>query len=183
MPGTSNSGGRNAKSSDDLKRAGTYRPDRHDGFETPEPPKGRPVPPKALTGEALAEWTRMVERLEKSNTLSMVDDAALYQYARLFAETEGITVDNANVRKLSMDLKKTVRKLDGLELVEAIKQICNLQHILAKQTTQLRQGHMAMRQFLIEFGMTPSSRTRVKIQKAPERKSKLLAFTGGKQPE
>ena len=48
-------------------------------------------------------------------------------------------------------------------LAEAIKKIVDLEQILAKQTTQLRQGHMAIRQYLIEFGMTPSARTRVKL--------------------
>jgi P27 family predicted phage terminase small subunit len=182
MPGTSNSGGRNAKSPEQHKALGTFQNVRHEGFENPNPPKGKPQPPKSVTGEALAEWNRMVDRMEQSQTLSMVDDAALYQYVQLFAETEGIKADNANVRRLSESLKKAVRKLNGPELLDAIKQVCNLQHIIAKQTTQLRQGHMAMRQYLVEFGMTPSSRTRVKIPKESKPKSKLVAFTGGKLP-
>lgn len=180
MPGTSNSGGRNAKSIDDLKGSGTYRPDRHGGIETPEPPKGRPEAPANLNVVALGEWDRMVGRLEQSKTLAIVDDAALYQYVQLFAETEEIKTDNLRLRKLSEQLQKIARKLQGLELVEAIKKIVDLQYIIAKQSTQLRQGHMAIRQYLVEFGQTPSSRTRVKITKEPERKSKLLSFNGGK---
>jgi hypothetical protein len=37
---------------------------------------------------------------------------------------------------------------------------------IAKATRDLRQGHMAIRQYLVEFGMTPSARTRVKLPPA-----------------
>ena len=57
-----------------------------------EIPKGRPEPPKPLEGDALDEWTRMVERLELTGALSKVDDAAIYRYAKLFAQTEAIEV-------------------------------------------------------------------------------------------
>lgn len=122
----------------------------------------------------------MIVRLERSKTLAIVDDAALYQYVQLFAETEEIKLDSLRLRALSEKLQKIARKLQGLELVEAITKIVDLQYIIAKQSTQLRQGHMAIRQYLVEFGQTPSSRTRVKITKEPERTSKLLSFNGGK---
>lgn len=163
MPGTSNSGGRNAKGAQLHVVQGTFRPGRHAGSETPEPPKGTPDPPKALTGEAKAEWKRMVDRLAQNGTLSIVDDAALYQYVELYAETEAVKTDNANVRKLSKELKAAAKNLEGMELVQAIGEIVKLQQILAKQTQQLRQGHMAIRQYLVEFGMTPSARSRVKV--------------------
>lgn len=186
MPGTSNSGGRNAKSPEDHKRLGTYQPVRHEGFDMPDPPKGRPEPPAALSVVAQAEWDRMVVRLELSKTIAIVDDAVLYQYVQLFAETEEIKSDNLRLRQLFDKLQRATRKLNGDSLVEAIKKIVDLQYVIAKQSTQLRQGHMAIRQYLVEFGQTPSSRTRVKIAKEPERKSKLLSFNGGKaaaQPE
>jgi phage terminase small subunit len=180
MPGNSNSGGRNAKDVNVLKASGTYRPDRHAGVETPDPPKGRPEPPKQLSDEEAAEWNRMVDRLENSKTLAIVDDGVLYQYVQLFAETELIKADNISLRKLAEQLRRLTRKLNGTELVESIRKIVDLQYLIAKQSTQLRQGHMALRQYLVEFGQTPSSRTRVKITKEPERKSKLLSFNGGK---
>jgi len=182
MAGNANSGGRNAKDQAQHKATGTFRGDRHDGSEAPDPPKGRPEAPKSLKDPvARAEWERMVDRMEQSKTLTLVDDAALYQYAQLHAETERIMTDNADIRKLSNDLKKSVRKLDGQELVSAIEQIVSLQSVLARHTQQLRQGHMALRQYLVEFGMTPSARTRVKVTGAEKPKSRLIAFMGGKQ--
>lgn len=183
MPGTKNSGGHNAKSIEQLKAEGTYRPDRHGGLETPEPPKGRPEAPKGLKGPARAEWDRMVDRLDQSKTLRLVDDAALYQYSQLFAETERIQADHERIRTMSSKLMREVRKLKGDELLDAVREVVKLELILSKQVTQLRQGHMSIRQYLIEFGMTPSARNRVKILSTDDKpKSKLLSFRGGKAP-
>lgn len=180
MPGTSNSGGRNAKSAQIHVVQGTFRKDRHGAAPAPEPPKGTPIPPRPLKGEAQAEWDRMVARLEESKTLSIVDDAALYQYVQLHAETEEIKADNARVRALSAQLKRAIKNLDGMELVEAIDKIVSLQHILAGQVRQLRQGHMALRQYLVEFGMTPTSRSRVKVSGGQKAASKLDQFMASK---
>lgn len=163
MPGNANSGGRNRKSTTLHLLQGTFRPHRHGGVETPEPPQGKPTPPGVLSKVARAEWDRMVARLEQTRALSIVDDAALYQYACLFGEVEEQKGEAARLRKLSKDLKDQAGDLDGEQLVEAIGQIVTLQHLINRQTTQLRQGHMAIRQYLVEFGMTPSARTRVKL--------------------
>lgn len=180
MPGTKNSGGRNRKSGQMHIVQGTFRPDRHGENDTPEPPKGVPLPPKPLTAEAQAEWDRMVGRLEQSKTLSMVDDAALYQYVQLFAETELVKADNVQVRKLSKDLKRAIKDLEGVELLQAVGEVVKLQQIIARHSQQLRQGHMAIRQYLIEFGMTPSARTRVKPAGAEKPKSKVDLFKSAK---
>jgi phage terminase small subunit len=171
MAGTANSGGRNKKDPKLHVLRGTFRKDRHGDHESPAAPTGRPQMPKGLSPVARAEWTRMVDRLEAAGSLTIVDDAALYQYAKLFAETEAISTDNAEFRKLSRQLKKiAMDELEGAELVEAIGKIVLLQHDIAKQTGQLRQGHMAVRQYLVEFGMTPAARTRVKL--TPQRTQK-----------
>lgn len=163
MPGTKNSGGRNKKSTQTHVLLGTFRRDRHgdDVDNTPTPPKGKPVPPRPLTAIAQEEWDRMVERLDKNQVLTIVDDAVLYQYCQLFEETEAITADNARLRAMSVTLMDMVKKLTGPELVETIGKIVDIEHELSKQHTKLRQGHMAIRQFLVEFGMTPAARSRV----------------------
>lgn len=164
MPGVKGqrSGGRNKKAASAHILHGTFRSDRHAGDATPEPPAGRPTPPKRLSADARAEWKRMIVRLERAQTLTVVDDAALYQYVELFSETERVKTDHARLRKLSEELTVLARELRGHELLEAIQKVVSIEHILAKQTLQLRQGHMAIRQYLVEFGMTPAARTRVK---------------------
>jgi phage terminase small subunit len=166
MSGTSTSGGRNKKSQRQHALAGTGRKDRGTKSTTkttdPEAPKGRPPMPVGLIGPALAEWTRMVGRLEAARTLSTVDDAALYQYCCLFAETELVIVAHRTNVALVEKLQAAIDKLrDGDLIVRAIEQIVQLKKLEAKLTAQLRQGHLAVRQYLVELGMTPAARSRV----------------------
>lgn len=106
----------------------------------------------------------MVHRLHASKTLATVDDAALYQYCCLFAETEGIRhsrITNARLlAKLETALER-VRHED--QIAEVAGAIADLQKLDAKHLQQLRQGHMALRQYLVEFGMTPAARTKVTV--------------------
>lgn len=162
MAGTRQSGGRNAKGTSAHVLRGTFRQDRH-GEATSDPPAGVPMRPKRLSPTARAEWDRMVARLTDTRALSSVDDAALYQYVQLFAETEAIAAEGADHRRLTKVLLKAIAKLQGDALVDAVKEIVTLQALAKKTTQQLRQGHMALRQYLVEFGMTPSARTRVKL--------------------
>jgi P27 family predicted phage terminase small subunit len=151
MAGTSSSGGRNRRSRVD-----------------PDPPKGRPPRPAKLRGHALAEWMRMVRRLEQNKTITIVDDAALYQYCCLFAETEHIAASRIRNERLIVKLQTTIARLrQGDQIVEAIGHIVQFKKLEAKHTAQLRMGHMAIRQYLVEFGMTPAARSRVKVADVP----------------
>jgi P27 family predicted phage terminase small subunit len=169
MAGTSSSGGRNRRSRAEHALAGTGRKDRGTSNaageppeQRPDPPKGRPSCPPTLRGQALAEWTRMVDRLDASKTLSRVDDAALYQYCCLFAETEAIAGARARNERLIAKLQITIARLrHGDDIVKAMGHIVALKKLDAKHLPQLRQGHMAIRQYLVEFGMTPAARGRV----------------------
>ncbi len=195
MSGTSASGGRNKKTLAQHAITGTGRTTRGTvptgaSADVPDPPKGRPPIPIGLIGPALEEWDRMVLRLEAAKTLSTVDDAVLYQYCCLFAETEVILVAQRSTAALidtlqaailrwtrlvdrleAAEAKKTLSEdaflqsvLDrgkyGNQIVEAIAQVVQLKKLEAKYSTSLRQGHMALRQYLVEFGMTPAARSR-----------------------
>lgn len=160
MPGTRASGGRNRKSRQLHVLQGTFQPARSTG-DAPKVPVGTPDA-RDLTGEARAEWDRMIVRLEAVGTLSTVDDAALRRYVLLHAQTEGIEAEHRRLARLSATLTKEARRLEGVELVTAIGEIVALEKLQARLLPQLRQGSMALRQWLVELGMTPSARTRVK---------------------
>ena len=168
MAGNRNSGGRNAKSAKMRILQGTFRRDRYDG-DAPDPPLGDPTPPVALTGDAKAEWARMLERLRKSRVLSSVDDGALYQTVKLFARQEAVERDHQRLRRLGTQLLQEAKRLRGRDLVDAIDRIASLEAILAKQDTRLRQGGIALKMWYVEFGLTPSARTRVRV--GPEAKA------------
>src|SRR5688572_32510686 len=57
--------GRNKKARHLHVLQGTWKASRHDADTSPELPAGKPEP-RDLKGEALAEWDRMVTRLERS---------------------------------------------------------------------------------------------------------------------
>lgn len=164
------SGGRNAKTAQEHEQRGSYREDRHGGATNPDPPKGAPMPPKPISGEAAEEWDRMIVRLTDSGALSTVDGGALYQYCQLFAETEGIALTKAETEQSIDRLEENMSGLEGGELVQCFQEITKLRQLEARYITQVRQGRMAIRVFLVEFGLTPAARSRVKIAKpdAPE---------------
>jgi P27 family predicted phage terminase small subunit len=149
MPGTSSSGGRNRKSQAEHALAGTGRKDRgtaatSTSVDPPDPPPGRPPPPKKLKGEALAEWGRMVDRLELAKTISTVDDGVLYRYCRLHARAERLERHVARLRSAFY------RNHLGNPTVHP-------------GFAQLRAYDQALRGYLVEFGMTPAARSRVKV--------------------
>ena len=155
------SGGRNKKSVQMHLVSGTFRPDRHAGPPAPEPTIGRPRPPKTLSGDAKAEWRRMVRRLEHTKVLSLVDDGALYQYCRLFAETEELADRRAEIQTSVDLLEENLGGLRGSDLVALFQEIGKLRQLQSSLDTKIRQGRMGQRVFLVEFGLTPSSRSRV----------------------
>lgn len=162
MAGTGNSGGRNKKTQAMHLVDGTFRKDRH-ADASPEPTMGKPVAPKALAGDALAEWDRMLVRLEECRTLSVVDDGALYQYCCMFSETEDVAVRREHTEGLIDRLDDLLTKLDGSDLAKAIENVVKLKALESRYIAQIRQGRMALRAFLVEFGLTPAARGRVKV--------------------
>lgn len=146
----------------------------------PDPPKGRPEPPKPLEGDALDEWNRMLDRLERSGTLSVVDDGALYQHCRLFAETEALTEKQSEVGESIKILEENLGGLQGADLVQCFQEISKMRQLEAGYDTKIRQGRMALRQYFVEFGLTPSARSRVKLPAAPP-KGKLDQFRESKR--
>ena len=151
MAGTAQSGGRNRKSAAAHALAGNLRTDRHT-FTSPQPPAGAPEKPADLVGEASAEWDRMVARLSACKTLTAVDDAALASYCRLHADATRLqtaldALDSPFFSKVSVDGA-------GIEHREPK---------VHPGFAQLRSYRQALRQYLVEFGLTPSSRSRVKV--------------------
>lgn len=163
MPGTKRSGGNGAKTVAELKRDGTYRADRHAGIENPEPPEGEPVPPKPLEGDAAEEWARMVESLKACKTVTAVDAHALYQYCQMFAETEAIAVAKLEVAASIDILEDNLGDIAKDQLVQVFQEITKLRQLESRCISQLQSGRMKIRAYLVEFGLTPAARGRVKV--------------------
>lgn len=107
----------------------------------PKPGIKKPTCPAHLVGEARKEWNRMVKLLLGLRLLTEIDRAALAGYCQAWArwiEAEG------KIRTEGM----TIETDKGNLIQSPYVGIAN-------------QAMKQMRAFLIEFGMTPSSRSRV----------------------
>jgi P27 family predicted phage terminase small subunit len=121
------------------------------------PPVGDvPVAPPHLSEVAQREWTRLVPDLAACGLLTRIDHAAL----------EGYCETRARVLALEMELrtdKPVIYTKKGWP-------------ILNPKFTALQSEYKQLMRFFIEFGMTPSARSRIQIEpKAPE-EGDLAAF-------
>lgn len=185
MAGT-NSAGNNRKSRAQHERDGTFRKDRHGDLKNPEPSPGRPEPPGELDNLGQQTWARMIWAFEDMGMLHKVDGDALYAYCQLYAETEAVKEQQgeakAGLRVLEENLstrpETPEERLSAADKVQLFAQIVTLHKIISKCTDQLRSGRMAIRQYLVEFGLTPASRSRIKL---PAKTETVDAFTAFQQ--
>jgi hypothetical protein len=154
-------GGKNRKAAGLHVLQATFRPQRHALQPTAlETPGGIPVPPQGLPDAVLKHWHATVACLQAMGTVSRVDALVVEQYARLSVETEAIAVTASETAASIARLEENLSGLKGAELVHCFQEITKLRQLEARYATQIRQGRMAQRQYLIELCLTPASRAR-----------------------
>lgn len=134
-------------------------------LDEPKPRMVRPDMPNGLSPAAQMEWERIVPELEYMGVLGFVDSSALAGYCQSFArwlqaeaevELKGLTIKGSH---------------GGIVANPAI--------------TIAREALRDMKVFIVEFGMTPASRTRIKV--GPRREldpmEEFLKGPKKKQPE
>ena len=107
----------------------------------PQPDAAIPVCPAGLSKRALAEWHRITPHLYKLGLLSEIDLSGLAGYCICFGELFEAEAMIKKVGRWKVD-QKIVKARD-----EALKQ---------------------MRGYIVEFGLTPASRSRVRVDKKRE---------------
>jgi P27 family predicted phage terminase small subunit len=112
-------------------------------------PKPSPLPaglaaPTWLDPDAAAEWNRVAPMLGRLGVLTETDADALAAYCEAFTTWKQAT---QRLRQFGMVVKRTKA---GLELPVISPYVKIAHHAMAQ-----------MRAFLVEFGMTPSSRARI----------------------
>lgn len=111
--------------------------------DNPTPRKGAPKPPAWLSGEALAEWGRIVPELAAIGLLSVVDRAALVAYCESWATFVSATED-INARGTLVEGR------DG--------------NIVKNPAVPMqRDALQQIKQWVAEFGLTPSARARMQL--------------------
>lgn len=112
-----------------------------------------PRAPKELSDVGKKEWKRTGKELQKLGLLTQIDLSAFHVYC----ETYSIWIDAIhNIHKLGMLIKAP----SGYPMVTPYMSIAN-------------KASEKMAKFLTEFGMTPSSRSRINVPK-PEKESDPL---------
>lgn len=118
---------------------------RHSKDE-PKPQKGRPRCPAYLKGNAKTEWKRLVEMLDNMGILTKVDGNALARYCRLWQRwrrAEEFIEEHGD--------QYPVKDKEGNVLSFRLFPSARVASMLAVELRRLE----------CEFGLTPSSRTRI----------------------
>ena len=113
-----------------------------------------PVMPRDLSKPAAQEWRRIVPELRQMGVLSTVDRAALAAYCHAYERW--------------FDAEKDVRRYGRIVREPILHQGVRTGYIRLKKNPAVTISETAtkiMKAFLCEFGMTPSSRSRVRIDK------------------
>ncbi len=134
---------------------GTSRPDRVNPNE-PTPNPEIPSAPEHLSRYALMEWGRITEELHRLGLVSSIDRAALSAYCQTYARWR-----EAEEQLIGKDGTPT--------LVTETANGTIIQHPLVGVANKALE---LMHKFLVEFGMTPSSRSRVPAKEEKPKKSK-----------
>jgi P27 family predicted phage terminase small subunit len=115
----------------------------------PEIPTSVPKPPDYLDGDAKKEWERRAKQLLDLGLLTDIDTTAFETYCMAYGR----------FAEANRELKKGM-----------IIKSPNDYPILNPYLSVLRQAVAEMGKFLVEFGMTPSSRSRIQVKrnKTPE---------------
>jgi P27 family predicted phage terminase small subunit len=116
-----------------------------------EIPSEIPDPPDHLSKKAKAEWERIAPELERYGLLTKIDDSALAAYCDYFAQWA----------EASAKIKK-----QGMIIQTGFGPQVNPWLRISNKAVE------GMNKILVEFGMTPSSRSRVKAAPKPEEKPK-----------
>lgn len=111
--------------------------------DIPEPRRGAPKPPAWMTGEALAEWGRIVPELTAINLLSVVDRAALVAYCESWSTFVSATED--------IETRGTiVEGRDG--------------NMVRNPAVQMQRDALdQIKKWVAEFGLTPSARAKMQL--------------------
>lgn len=137
----------------------------------PKAPAGDPSMPKGLSAAAAKEWKSILPELRQLGVLSRIDGKALAAYCHAYARW--------------MEAEKEIKK-HGIVVEEPIL-IAGIEtgYVRYKKNpaVTISESHLKlMKSFLVEFGMTPSSRSRVRIEKPNPEADPLEEFLKGGAP-
>jgi P27 family predicted phage terminase small subunit len=148
-----------------VKRARGNPGKRKPNDAEPSPAPGVPEMPAGLPLAAAEEWKRIVPELETLGVLTRVDRAALaaycHAYARWFEAEQEVLALGIVVR-------------EPILIAGEPTEFCRYKK---NPAVSISEGAMKlMKAFLVEFGMTPSSRSRIRVEKPNQTEDAMDQF-------
>ena len=128
---------------------------RHLNPNEPMPARARPSPPAMLTGDALDEWQRVSDELYVLGLLTNVDRAALAGYCQAYGRW-------LRAERGIAEMAKRDELTGGLMI-----KTTNGNAIQNPLVGTARKAMADMLRFAVEFGMTPSARSRIEAGPFP----------------
>lgn len=125
----------------------------------PKPKIEAPEMPKGMPKAARREWNTIVPILLRLGVLSNIDGKALAAYCDAYAHWE---LARKAIEKYGLVVEEPVFDKDGFARVDVVKLKAN--PAVAEYATF---GKL-MKSYLIEFGLTPASRAKLKLEKPKE---------------
>jgi P27 family predicted phage terminase small subunit len=120
----------------------------------PVVPKGIPEMPRFLNTEGRAEWRRIVPILLDMGVLTVADGKALAAYCSAYAQ----------LAKAEAAIEKY-----GLICATAVDPDTGVVELKINPAVRIKSDAMRhLKSFLIEFGLTPAARSRLKINTNPD---------------
>lgn len=129
-------------------RGGTRYTHEKPRDKEPQPPSAIPQCPRHLDKEARAEWRRMAKELEPLGVLTKLDKAVFAMYCEAFSTWAQAT-----------------KKIQEMGMVRITKNGYAEQNPYFPIVNKAKEQMMKC---LVEMGMTPSSRSRVKVGEPPQ---------------
>lgn len=134
--------------------------------DEPKPTPIAPKPPAWLDAEAKREWKRVAPELERLGLLTQVDGMAFAGYCAAVSRL-------AKAEKAIRDYYKETRKLT----VTYVNKAGFPNEVPLPEIAIAREAAQQAKSFAVEFGLTPSSRTRLNPGK-DKTPSDLMEFIG-----
>lgn len=137
----------------------------------PTPPIGEPAMPPSLGELAREYWKSLVPELAPMGILSSLDGKSLAAYCHAY---EQWVAADKEISARGILIEEPILDKEGNEVGTKLKR--NPADIASQSWLKI------MKSFLIEFGMTPSARSRLRVEKPPgEEKDPMESFLKGNE--
>jgi P27 family predicted phage terminase small subunit len=127
----------------------------------PKPQRGIPRCPSHLDQKAKVAWKKLCERLDQMGVLTLADEYALEMLCGVYARIR--------------DLQKVIKGYGGT----TYKTTSTAGDLTVKsypEVSHLEKAETIFRSYLTEFGLTPSSRTKLEVTEKPTTNDPLAKY-------